>query len=78
MGWTGHVVGMGWIRHAQKILVGKSQGNRIFTILRESWETIMKRMGVNVRDLSDTVEYQWRFCFEYGDGFSGSVKRRDG
>jgi hypothetical protein len=38
MGWTGHVVGMEWIRHVRKVLVGISEGNRVFTSIGRGLE----------------------------------------
>jgi hypothetical protein len=45
MGWTGHVEGMGWIRHVQKVLVGKSDRKRVFTSSEKRLEDNNKTNG---------------------------------
>jgi hypothetical protein len=40
--WAGHVVHMGEMRNAYKILVGKPEGKRPFLRLRHRWEDNIK------------------------------------
>jgi hypothetical protein len=42
MGWAGHVLCMGEVKNAYKILVGKSEGERPLRRLRHSWEDNIK------------------------------------
>jgi hypothetical protein len=45
MGWTGHVVGMGWFRHVQMVLVGIFDEKRVFTSTERRLEDNNKTNG---------------------------------
>jgi hypothetical protein len=45
MRWEGHAARMGEKGNAYKVLVRKSEGNRLFGRLKHRWEDDIKRIG---------------------------------